>query len=338
MHRSILPAIAGCFLLSSATFAQINAAPPAAPAPAPAADILPDRADALGFIEFQTADEFLATDLLGRGVVNPAEENLGAINNLIVSAEGTLTGVIVGVGGFLGIGVKDVAIAWDALTLGTIEGELRIVLNADRAALDAAPDFQTLAELGIERLTVDVAPPAPAAVPPAAPEAAPAPAPPAAVEPAPAPAPAPAEPAPAPTPAPAPQPAPPAPVTPIGGPEVPVAPGPVEPAPAAAAPVTPTFMAAQDPTAILTAELIGRPVFNLQDESLGTVNNILFSSEGEIVALVVGVGGFLGMGAKDVAIAFEAVRTTVVDGELRLVFDATRDTLGAAPAFQRLPD
>ncbi|MGE0456746.1 MAG: PRC-barrel domain-containing protein [Bauldia sp.] len=338
MHRSIVPAVAGCLLLSSAAFAQVNPTPGATPAPAPAGDILPDRANAQGFIEFQTADEFLATELIGHAVVNPAEENLGAINNLIISAGGNLTGVIVGVGGFLGIGVKDVAISWDALTLGTIDGDLRIVLDADRAAIDAAPDFQTLAELGIERLAVDIAPPEPAVVPeppapaPAPVQPVPAPAP---VEPAPAPvvpapAPAPVEPAPAPAPVP---------VTPIGGPEIPVVPAPMEPAAAMAAAVTPTFMAAQDPTAILTAELLGRPVFNLQDEALGTVNDVIFNREPTgIVGLVVGVGGFLGIGAKDVAIAFDAVRTTVVDGELRLIFDGTRDTLNAAPAYQRLPD
>ena len=124
----------------------------------------------------------------------------------------------------------------------------------------------------------------------------------------------------------------------MGGPEIPIVPAPMEPAAMAAA-VAPTFMTAQEPNAILTTELLGRPVLNVQDEVLGTVNNIVFGREdGDVVALVVGVGGFLGIGAKDVAIAFDAIRTTVVDGELRLVFDGTRETLDAAPAFQRLPD
>jgi mono/diheme cytochrome c family protein len=151
-----------------------------------------------GFIELQATNQFLAADIVGRTLYNPQDEALGVIINLVLTVDGQVAAVIVGVGGFLGIGVKDVAVAFDALQMTVDDdGRLRLVLAATREDLDAAPAYETLAERGLE---VDLAAvpvePAPAPVEPA----------PAPVEPAPAPvepAPAPVEPVPAPAPAPA---------------------------------------------------------------------------------------------------------------------------------------
>ena len=155
-------------------------------------------------IDVQGADQILATDILGHAVYNTADESLGAAVNLIFSADGQIAGVIIGVGGFLGIGQKEVAIPFEAFTITVVDNEIRLVVDITREQVDAAADYQTLAERGLEfDLTVTPAPmPEPAPAPAPAPEPAPAPAPAPAQAPAPAPAPVPV-PAPAPAPAPA---------------------------------------------------------------------------------------------------------------------------------------
>jgi hypothetical protein len=52
-----------------------------------------------------------------------------------------------------------------------------------------------------------------------------------------------------------------------------------------------------------------------------------------MAAAVIGVGGFLGIGEKDVAVTFASIRATRQDNDWRLVTDATRDTLREAPVY-----
>lgn len=100
-----------------------------------------------GQIMLQSEDSILANDLIGLPVYSVAEESVGNINDIIVKFDGTVEGVVVGVGGFLGIGEKDVAIKLDKFDLATREdGEMRLVLDATREDLDAAPAFKTARE------------------------------------------------------------------------------------------------------------------------------------------------------------------------------------------------
>ncbi len=74
---------------------------------------------------------------------------------------------MVGVGGFLGIGEKDVAVAFSAIEPRTDEdGDVTLYLNATQEQLEAAPEFLTLADIEAKRLAdqppaVDPAAPAP---------------------------------------------------------------------------------------------------------------------------------------------------------------------------------
>jgi len=52
-------------------------------------------------------------------------------------------------------------------------------------------------------------------------------------------------------------------------------------------------------------------VYDPNNNSIGEVMDVLVSRDGTINALIVGVGGFLGAGEKDVAVAFNAVKQTV---------------------------
>jgi hypothetical protein len=65
-------------------------------------------------------------------------------------------------------------------------------------------------------------------------------------------------------------------------------------------------LAAPGPNQMLASDIRGTRVYGANNENVGDINDILLAQNGDIVALVVGVGGFLGIGQKDVAIPFQA--------------------------------
>ncbi len=82
------------------------------------------------------------------------------------------------------------------------------------------------------------------------------------------------------------------------------------------------------------SKLIGASVRNPAGESVGDVNEVLFDNSGKVTAVVVGVGGFLGMGEREVAIAFGSLRMAPgEDGRTAITIDATKDALKSAPVW-----
>jgi hypothetical protein len=87
----------------------------------------------------------------------------------------------------------------------------------------------------------------------------------------------------------------------------------------------------------LASELIDQPVFSSAGddaENIGNVSDLVFSKDGQITAVVIGVGGFLGIGEKSVAVDFKSLEFTVAaDNTERWVVPTTKDALTAAPDF-----
>jgi sporulation protein YlmC with PRC-barrel domain len=75
-------------------------------------------------------------------------------------------------------------------------------------------------------------------------------------------------------------------------------------------------------------------VYDPSDNKIGEIMDVLVSPEGRATALIVGVGGFLGAGEKDVAVPFSAVKHTMKDKKIYLTMDTTKDALKAAPGFK----
>lgn len=127
-----------------------------------------------GFIVRQGANELLGSELMDAEVVTSADESLGSVEDLLIDSEGRILGVIVGIGGFLGIGQRQVAIPTESLQV-MFEGEVaasgdaagqtqpmpasggalattggvdieRIVVDFTREQLEAAPEFARLDE------------------------------------------------------------------------------------------------------------------------------------------------------------------------------------------------
>jgi sporulation protein YlmC with PRC-barrel domain len=99
-----------------------------------------------------------------------------------------------------------------------------------------------------------------------------------------------------------------------------------------AAPVT--FIATQQPGEWLAHRLVGSKVLNAQAEDIGTVKDVVVDKLGAVSAVVVGVGGFLGIPEKLVAVPYNAIHVgDVVQSSRVVVLDATKDALTAAPAY-----
>ena len=237
------------------------------------------------------AGEILADDLIGKTVYSSQQEDaeeIGEISDLVVDEQGEINAAVIGVGGFLGIGEKDVAVEFDQLQFTQDQnGEVRIVADMTREELEQAQAFedteqtQVYGELSEEQRSTARIPEQQQGQ-----QAA--------------------------------------------QQQEPTATGAAQERQAARAP-------GLEPQAEgLSAErLMGATVMGANNEEIGEVGDVLFSQDGQIRAVIVDVGGFLGIGAKEVAIEFESAEVQQQDGEIALFVNATEQQLEEAPEWQQ---
>lgn len=240
-----------------------------------------------------TGTDILVTQLLGETVYTSAEddaENIGIINNLVITSGVGVSAVVIGVGGFLGVGTKDVAVDFAQLEWAQREdGSRRWVLATTADALATAPAF-----IWNESEEVTGEP----ALTPAEEEAQ-------LVD---------------------------------GNPNA----APVDPAlttdqpdrPAIATPVDRSGFSDFDETGLTADELRGIGVYGINDEQIGTIGDIVANPDGSFDAVIVDVGGFLGLGAKPVAVGFDNLSfSTDTFGTRYLFINASREELETQPAY-----
>jgi len=75
-------------------------------------------------------------------------------------------------------------------------------------------------------------------------------------------------------------------------------------------------------------------VYDPQNSRIGDVDDVLMSPDGRVNALVIGVGGFLGIGEKHVVVPFNVVKAENKDNKVTLVMNSSKDELKAAPGFK----
>jgi hypothetical protein len=113
---------------------------------------------------------------------------------------------------------------------------------------------------------------------------------------------------------------------------------PAPPATTTIAPNTPRFVDAQAGGQMLSSDLIGTDVVTANDEKLGDISDILFEKDGKAVAAVIDVGGFLGIGAKAVAVSFDSLTMAPTDSGNKIVVAMTKEELNTAPQFKTLAE
>jgi sporulation protein YlmC with PRC-barrel domain len=90
----------------------------------------------------QAQDQWLVGNLWRKNVYNQAGQSIGDLNDLIIDKDGKIAAVVIGVGGFLGLGEKNVAVHFDQLQQHGGVSPNRIVLNMSEQDLRNAPTFQ----------------------------------------------------------------------------------------------------------------------------------------------------------------------------------------------------
>jgi hypothetical protein len=99
-----------------------------------------------------------------------------------------------------------------------------------------------------------------------------------------------------------------------------------------AMPKTITTSPAPNSSQIDAQKLIGESIQNVADNAtIGKVDSVILNSSGKVDKVVVGVGGFLGIGKKDVAVNWSDLQ--VKDNGKKVVMDTTKDRLKAMPEY-----
>jgi sporulation protein YlmC with PRC-barrel domain len=80
------------------------------------------------------------------------------------------------------------------------------------------------------------------------------------------------------------------------------------------------------------SKLVGAAIVNNKDERIGTIDDLVVSTDDRVTYAVISVGGFLGVGSKLVAVPFHALRT--VKEERLMLPGATKETLKDLPEFR----
>lgn len=239
--------------------------------------------------------------------VQPDWQDIGEVNDVLLGRDGTVDAVLVDIGGFLGMGERQVAVDMGQIRFvsdsATADdpGDYFLVMTATRSQLEAAPTFESAAGTAPATETA----PAESAEMPAATETAPADAE-ATTESAEAPATTQTDPA-------------------------------TGTDPTAVAPVSAREgFAAAPPEQITSETLTGTAVYDAADAHVGEISELLIDADGKVTDAVVDVGGFLGIGEKPVALPLSDIEImhSADTNQLRVFVSMTKEQLEAMPAYE----
>ncbi len=217
--------------------------------------------------------------LIGRNVKNTAGDTIGEIKSVFIGPDGKVDSVMVGVGGFLGVGEREVRMAWSDLNV-TDNGE-KVTVNMTKDQLAAKPEYKYRDTAWRGQVFNDAGPwkandmkagdtrPATATT---ADNRAPA-------------------------------------ATKAGG----------------------DFNADGQASG---SGLIGASVRNGAKETVGKIEEIWVDKDGAIKTVVISVGGFLGMGAKNVAMKWSEIQVARDGNDVVVMTNATKDSLKAMPEYK----
>ena len=115
---------------------------------------MPSRAEPITgtFLSVQASNQWLATQLIGLTVLGANNEKIGSINDLVVDQSGAIQAAVIGVGGFLGIGAKDIAVSLQAMTIVRDGSGDKASVQLSRQEIELAPGFQRYTGKPVEGL------------------------------------------------------------------------------------------------------------------------------------------------------------------------------------------
>ncbi len=85
----------------------------------------------------------------------------------------------------------------------------------------------------------------------------------------------------------------------------------------------------------LASDIYKADVYNNAEDKIGVVNDLIVDNSGSVMTAVIGVGGFLGVGKKDVAVPFKDLKVVSRDNKDWLVLNQSKEDLKMAPAYDK---
>lgn len=266
MIRTLFATTAIATLLATGALAQTT------PAPAQQAPAAADKAAPV-----VRSDGALMTNIIGESVYNGTgddAQDICKVDDVVFDASGNAKSAIIGVGGFLGVGKKDVAFDYAKLEWAEKNGDRWLVVKSTKDELNALPSFDRKAYDPAPAQSSDATQPANNTTTTTTAQA------------------------------------------------------------PAAAPTAPVKKAEGN----LASNIMGESVYNgTADDAqkIGDVKDIVLAKDGKAESLVIGVGGFLGIGTKNVTYDFAKAKWAEKNGDRWLVAETTKEELQAQPDFDR---
>ena len=93
-------------------------------------------------------------------------------------------------------------------------------------------------------------------------------------------------------------------------------------------------MAAVPSDAVSVNDYYKQNVYDSSDKTIGEVSDVLLDKNGQVKAVILSVGGFLGLGGKYVSVPFNALQVSEKNGKHYLVMDTTKEALTSAPGYR----
>jgi len=274
------------------------------------------------------ADTMPTTDTVAAGAEKDWDD-VGEINEVVLGRDGQVKAVVLGVGGFLGMGEKDVAVPMQEVKFvknGDSPSDFFLVVNANKESLTNAPAYVSAEQKASDQQAASNTTAAPAATTMTTPAADPA--------------------TPSDSMAKAPADA-------TATPSADTAANTMAPAantdstttastnpdnrPMLTRPtVTRDGYAEIQPMEITADKLTGARVYGPKDEDVGEINRIILDNKGQVDRVVLDVGGFLGMGERQIAVTMNELNIVKnADGsDFRVYIDANEANLKAQPEFK----
>lgn len=121
-----------------------GASPPAQPSTGTTPSQTATSAQQPGFVQKQDPSEWRGSKLIGATIYGPDNSSIGEVSDLIIGSDGRIKAAVIGVGGFLGVGQKDVAVPFNALNVKRQAGSAsidKITVAFSKDQIKNAPQF-----------------------------------------------------------------------------------------------------------------------------------------------------------------------------------------------------
>ena len=221
-------------------------------------------------------DGKLVSKIMGAAVYNSTADDatkIGDVKDIVLDKDGNAKLVVIGVGGFLGVGEKNVAYDFNKLEWINKKGDRWLVAKTTKDELKAQPNFDTKA---YDTAAAQMAQPAENQ---------------AASE---------------------------------------------QTDTTATTSIDKSTLTAMPSDKISAANLIGTNVYGADDAKVGEIGDVILTGDKKVDTVIVDVGGFLGIGEKEVAVGMENLKfMTDKNGNRYLYTNFTKDRLEAQPAYNK---